>query len=464
MTTSGSIAPPPDPKVTKPELRRAAWSSWLGSSLEYMDFTLYTLASALVFGPLFFPNETPAVALISSLGVYGSGFVVRPIGGYIFGRVGDKYGRRIVLITTLSMMGLATMGIGLLPTYVQIGVWAPVFLVVLRLVQGFGAGAELAGASVLLVESSPVRRRGLFGAIVAMGTNSGIFLATVLWTLLTLLPDDDFLSWGWRVPFLLSIVTTFVALAIRTKVKESPVFEEAKERRAALSAAAEEQPSILVEARRSTKSFLLALGIRMGENSAVYLVKGFMVGWVVTTTGTDSSVVTTGIMIGTVIGFATVPFFGKLSDKVGRRPVFLAFTVFQILFAVPAMLLIDTGNPILIAYVFAIFVGGPLPNLYGVESSWLVELFGSKHRYTFMTTIKEIGSVVSGGLAPVIAAGLVAVITDSWWPVAIVLILFAGCGLLGAYFAPETRGRDLTTEVDAVDDRVETREEAPVRS
>ncbi|HCG54688.1 MFS transporter, partial [Brevibacterium sp.] len=440
--------------TTKRDLT-AAWSSWLGSSLEYMDFTLYTLASALVFGPLFFPNETPAVALIASLGVYGSGFVVRPIGGYIFGRVGDKHGRRIVLITTLSMMGIATMGIGLLPTYAQIGVWAPAFLVVLRLVQGFGAGAELAGASVLLVESAPVRRRGLFGAIVAMGTNSGIFLATVLWTLLTLLPDDDFLSWGWRVPFLLSIITTFVALAIRTKVKESPVFEEAKERRAALSAAEVEQPSILVEARRSTKSFLLALGIRMGENSAVYLVKGFMVGWVVTTTGTDSSVVTTGIMIGTIIGFATVPFFGKLSDKVGRRPVFLAFTVFQILFAVPAMLLIDTGSPVLIACVFAIFVGGPLPNMYGVESSWLVELFGSTHRYTFMTTIKEIGSVVSGGLAPVIAAGLVAVITDSWWPVAVVLILFAGCGLLGAYFAPETRGRDLTTEADAVDDQVE---------
>lgn len=361
------------------------------------------------------------------------------------------------------MMGLATMGIGLLPTYAQIGVWAPVFLVVLRLVQGFGAGAELAGASVLLVESAPVRRRGLFGAIVAMGTNSGIFLATVLWTLLTLLPDEDFVSWGWRVPFLLSIITTFVALAIRTKVKESPVFEEAKERRAALSAAEGTQPNILVEARRSTKSFLLALGIRMGENSAVYLVKGFMVGWVVTTTGTDSSVVTTGIMIGTVIGFATVPFFGKLSDRVGRRPVFLAFTGFQILFAVPAMLLIDTGNPILIACVFAIFVGGPLPNMYGVESSWLVELFGSKHRYTFMTTIKEIGSVVSGGLAPVIAAAFVAVITDSWWPVAVVLILFAGCGLLGAYFAPETRGRDLTTEVDAVDDRAEDKSAALVR-
>ena len=451
MKTNTQVASPPDPTVTRPELRRAAWSSWLGSSLEYMDFTLYTLASALVFGPLFFPNETPAVALISSLGVYGSGFVVRPIGGYVFGRVGDKHGRRIVLIVTLSMMGIATMGIGLLPTYAQIGIWAPTLLVLLRLVQGFGAGAELAGASVLLVESSPVRRRGLFGAIVAMGTNSGIFLATVLWTL-TLLPDDAFLSWGWRVPFLLSIVTTFVALAIRTKVKESPVFEEAKERRAEATANQVEQPSILVEARQSAKSFLLALGIRMGENSAVYLVKGFMVGWVVTTTGLDSAVVTTGIMIGTVIGFATVPYFGKLSDKLGRRPVFLGFTLFQILFAIPAMLLIETGNPIVIAAVFAIFVGGPLPNLYGVESSWLVELFGSKHRYTFMTTIKEVGSVVSGGLAPVIAAALVAVITDSWWPVAIVLILFAGCGLLGALFAPETRGRDLTTEVDAVDE------------
>lgn len=358
------------------------------------------------------------------------------------------------MIITLSIMGIGTMGIGLLPTYAQIGAWAPALLVLLRLVQGFGAGAELAGASVLLVESAPVRKRGLFGAIVAMGTNSGIFLATAMWTLLTLMPDEYFLSWGWRIPFLLSIVTTLVALMIRTRVKESPVFEEAKQRRAEVQTVQEKQPSIWTEARQSGKSFAIALGIRMGENASVYLVKGFMVGWVVSNVGIDSSVVTTGLMIGTVIGFATVPFFGKLTDRFGRRPVFITLALVQIGFAIPAMLLIDTGNPILIAGVFAFFVGGPVPNLYGVESSWLVELFGSKHRYTFMTTIKEIGSTISGGLAAVIAAALVAVITDTWWPVAIVLMLFAGFGLVGAIAAPETRGRDLTMEEDAIDERV----------
>lgn len=451
MSTTTPISRTQDPDVTPTELRRAAWSSWLGSSLEYMDFTLYTLATALVFGPLFFPNETPAVALISSLGVYGSGFLVRPIGGYVFGRVGDRYGRRLVLIITLTIMGIGTTGIGLLPTYAQIGVWAPALLVLLRLVQGFGAGAELAGASVLLVESSPVKKRGLFGAIVAMGTNSGIFLATALWSLLALMPDEQFLSWGWRIPFLLSIVTTFVALAIRTRVRESPVFEEAKQRRAQQEAE-RQQPSIWAEAAKSKKSFLIALGIRMGENASVYLVKGFMVGWVVSTIGIDSSVVTTGLMIGTAIGFATVPWVGKLSDRYGRRPVFITLALIQIGFAVPALLLIQTGNPIIIAGVFAFFIAGPVPNLYGVESSWLVELFGSKHRYTFMTTIKEIGSAVSGGLAPVVAASLVAAIAGTWWPVALVLILFAGCGLVGALAAPETRGRDLNSENDAIDE------------
>jgi len=450
-----------DPDVTPTELRRAAWSSWLGSSLEYMDFTLYTLATALVFGPLFFPNETPAVALISSLGVYGSGFFVRPIGGYVFGRVGDKYGRRLVLIVTLTVMGIGTMGIGLLPTYAQIGIWAPALLVLLRLVQGFGAGAELAGASVLLVESSPVNKRGLFGAIVAMGTNSGIFLATALWSLLTLMPDEQFLSWGWRIPFLLSIVTTLVALLIRTRVKESPVFEEAKQRRARQQAAKQKQPNILFEAAKSKKSFLVALGIRMGENGSVYLVKGFMVGWVVSTIGIDSSVVTTGLMVGTVIGFATVPWVGTLTDRFGRRSVFIVLSLIQIGFAVPGLLLIQTGSPIVIAGVFAFFIAGPVPNLYGVESSWLVELFGSKHRYTFMTTIKEIGSAVSGGLAPVIAASLVAAITGTWWPVAVVLILFAACGLVGALAAPETRGRDLGSEADAID---ETEQESKAAS
>ena len=452
MSTTTPTTRTQDPDVTPTELRRAAWSSWLGSSLEYMDFTLYTLATALVFGPLFFPNETPAVALISSLGVYGSGFLVRPVGGYVFGRVGDKHGRRLVLIITLTIMGIGTTGIGLLPTYAQIGVWAPALLVLLGLVQGFGAGAELAGASVLLVESSPVKKRGLFGAIVAMGTNSGVFLATALWSLLTLMPDEQFLSWGWRIPFLLSIVTTFVALMIRTRVRESPVFEEAKQRREQQQEAKRQQPSIWAEAAKSKKSFLIALGIRMGENASVYLVKGFMVGWVVSTIGVDSSVVTTGLMIGTVIGFATVPWVGTLTDRYGRRPVFITITLVQIGFAVPAMLLIETGNPILIAGVFAFFIAGPVPNLYGVESSWLVELFGSKHRYTFMTTIKEIGSTVSGGLAPVIAASLVAAITGTWWPVALVLILFAACGLVGALAAPETRGRDLNSEIDAIDE------------
>ncbi|MEV0696906.1 MFS transporter [Saccharopolyspora sp. NPDC050389] len=434
--------------VPPADLRRAAVSSWLGSALEYMDFTLYTLAAALVFGPLFFPDQSPAVALIASFGVYGSGFLIRPVGGLFFGRVGDRHGRKVVLIATLAMMGLATAGIGLLPTYAQIGVWAPLLLTVLRLVQGFGAGAELAGASLLMVESAPKHRRGFFGSVVAMGTNSGIFLATVLWLSLSQMPKAEFMSWGWRVPFLLSLITTFVALYLRTSVKESPVFEELRRRREAQKHEAK-RGGVWRDVAKAKKPFLLSLAIRVSENGAVYLVKGFLVGYTASTLGLAGSVATTGVMIGTVIGFATVPLVGKLSDRYGRRPVFLVFAVFQLLFAVPALLLIHTENPVIIAIVFAVFVGGPLPNLYGVESPWLVEMFGAKHRYTFMSTVKEIGAVLSGGLAPILTAGVMAATAPAWWPIAVIMLAYAAIGVLGAWLAPETKDRDLAAETDA---------------
>lgn len=188
------------PEVSPAELRRTSISSFLGSALEYMDFTLYTLAAALVFGPLFFPNTDPAMALMASFAAFGSGFLVRPLGGIYFGYLGDKYGRKTVLVITVGMMGIATLGMGLLPTFAQIGIVAPILLVLLRLIQGFGAGAELSGASLLLVESAPIGKRGFYGAVVALGTATGVLLASGLWLLLSQMPKEEFLAWGGAFP------------------------------------------------------------------------------------------------------------------------------------------------------------------------------------------------------------------------------------------------------------------------
>ncbi|KRE74409.1 MFS transporter [Arthrobacter sp. Soil762] len=437
-----------EPNVPPAELRRTSISSWLGSALEYMDFTLYTLAAALVFGPLFFPNADPAMALLASFAAYGSGFLVRPLGGIYFGYLGDRYGRKFVLIITLAMMGVATLGMGLLPTYAQIGVGAPIMLVLLRLIQGFGAGAELSGASLLLVESAPNGRRGFYGAVVAMGTATGVLLASSMWLLLSQLPKDQFLSWGWRIPFLLSIVTTLMALYLRRSISESPVFEKIKERRAALRAE-ENQQGVWRDVADARKPFLVSLGIKLGENGSVYLVKGFLIGWTVSVVKMDANVVTTGVMLGSIMGIATVLLTGKLTDRFGRRKVWLWLSAFQFAFTIPAMLLIETRNPVLVALVFVIYIGGPIPNMYGVESTWLVEMFGSKRRFSFMTTVKEVGSVLSGGLGPIIAAAVVAATGPGWLPVAAILMSYAAIGWISGYFAPETRGRDLNSEADA---------------
>ncbi|MEC5193276.1 MULTISPECIES: MFS transporter [unclassified Arthrobacter] len=436
------------PEVSPAELRRTSISSWLGSALEYMDFTLYTLAAALVFGPLFFPNNDPAMALLASFAAYGSGFLVRPLGGIYFGYLGDKYGRKSVLVITVGMMGVATLGMGLLPTFAQIGVGAPILLVLLRLIQGFGAGAELSGASLLLVESAPVGRRGFYGAVVALGTSTGVLLASGLWLLLSQMPKEDFLVWGWRVPFLLSVVTTLVALYLRRSISESPVFEAVKARRAEARAEARQQ-SVWRDAADAKKSFLVSLGIKLGENGSVYLVKGFLIGWTVSVVKIDANLVTTGVTLGSILGIATVLLTGKLTDRLGRRKVWLWLSGFQFVFTVPAMLMIETRNPVLVTLVFVIFLGGPLPNMYGVESTWLVEMFGSKRRFSFMTTVKELGAALSGGLGPILAAAVVVATGPGWVPVAGILMSYAAIGWAAGLFAPETRGRDLNSEADA---------------
>ena len=450
------------------DLIRTAVSGWLGTAMEYMDFQLYSLAAAIIFPKIFFPNFDPAVGLLVAFITYGVGFLARPVGAWFFGRMGDRVGRKKVLVITIMMMGLSTMLIGFLPGYAQIGLGAPILLVVLRLVQGFGAGAELSGASVMLAEYAPPKKRGLIASFVCLGTNSGTLLASGLWVLLTLLPEEALMSWGWRLPFIASIGITLYALWMRRNLKESPVFEATREQDAADAAAAAAfaaesgtavgqspesaartaaQPA---KTKRKGKAFFLAMALRIGESGNSAMIQTFLIGYIVTGLTMDKSVGTLALLIGSIIGFATVPLAGWLSDKVGRRTMYRALSGFQMLFAIPALLMMQTRDPFLVSLALIIGLSVSVLGMFSVQSAYVNELFGSRNRYTQLALAKEIGGVLSGGLAPIIAAGLLALFTNSWWPIAGMMVLYSAIAFVATFLAPETKGRDLTLVEDAV--------------
>jgi MHS family metabolite:H+ symporter-like MFS transporter len=461
-------ATPPGNTVTRStkDLTKAAVSGWLGTAMEFMDFQLYSLAAAIVFNQIFFPDVSPAIALIAAMATYGVGYVARLAGAIYFGRMGDRLGRRKVLFITVALMGVSTTLIGVLPTYQMVGITAPILLVVLRLVQGFGAGAEIAGATVLLAEYAPVRRRGLVASLVSLGTNSGTLAASALWALLlAVLSEEQLLSWGWRLPFLLSFVLMIFAVWIRTNVKESPVFEARADvvdgvalSRDALTrdalprdtAAATEEPVLQAALKqRKGKAFFLALALRFGQAGNSGLVQTFLVGYVATTLAMDRALATEAIMWGSIIGFATVPLIGMLGDRFGRRSMYTALSLITIAFAFPMMLLITSGTTagLMLGMIAGLNLG--VLGLFALESVTMAELFGARTRFTQLALSKEIGGILATAIGPVIAASLTAA-TGSWWPIAAMLIVYSLITLVAARLAPETRGRDLVRLEDAV--------------
>ncbi|GAC1458448.1 MAG: MFS transporter [Pseudarthrobacter sp.] len=441
------------------DLIRTAVSGWLGTAMEYMDFQLYSLAAAIIFPKIFFPNFDPVVGLLVAFITYGVGFLARPVGAWFFGRMGDRVGRKKVLVIAIMMMGMSTMLIGFLPGYAQIGLAAPILLVLLRLAQGFGAGAELSGASVMLAEYAPPKKRGLIASFVCLGTNSGTLLASGLWVLLTLLPEEALMSWGWRLPFIASIGITLYALWMRRNLKESPVFEATRELEAAAAASAANataavgQPAVAADAaksKRKGKAFFLAMALRIGESGNSAMIQTFLIGYIVTALSMDKSVGTFALLIGSFLGFATVPLAGWFSDKVGRRTMYRALSGFQMLFAIPALLMMQSRDPFLVSLALIIGLSVSVLGMFSVQSAYVNELFGSRNRYTQLALAKEIGGVLSGGLAPIIAAGLLALFTNSWWPVAGMMVIYSAIAFVATFLAPETRGRDLTLAEDAV--------------
>ena len=421
-------------------LRRVMIASAVGSALEWYDFFLYGTASALVFSELFFPKLDPNMGVLASFATFGVGFFARPFGGLVFGHLGDKIGRKPVLVYTLLLVGGGTFLIGLLPTYESVGIWAPIMLVVLRLVQGFGAGAEYGGAVILAVEYAPPGKRGLYGSFAPIGVTIGILLAQGVFAIFSSMPKEDFLSWGWRVPFLLSIVVIALGIFIRAKVMETPVFQQAVEKRKVLRA------PVLEAIKRHPREFFVVVGARLAENGLGYLFPVFTLSYMTKQLGLPKSMVLTGLVIASFVQIFTVLGFSALSDKIGRRPVYMGAAIFCALFAFPFFLLVNTQSTPLIwlALILASAVG--VGGMFGPQAAYFAELFGPRIRYSGFAFARELGSILAGGPAPFIATWLLMQGGGAPWLVAIYIIVLSLITAIAVYCGPETYRSDITAE------------------
>ena len=436
---------------TTADLIRAAVSGWLGTALEFMDFQLYSLGAALVFHEIFFPEQSAAMALILAMGTYGAGYIARIVGAFIFGRMGDKIGRKRVLFITITMMGICTTLIGVLPTYAQVGIFAPVLLVTLRIVQGLGAGAEISGAGTMLAEYAPKGKRGIISSLVAMGTNCGTLSATAIWAIMFFLLDrEELVAWGWRIPFLASAVVMIFAIWLRLNLKESPVFEQVNEGSELQTGAADREATF--GAMLKSKSFWLATGLRFGQAGNSGLLQTFLAGYLVQTLLFDKAIPTDALMISSGIGFITIPLLGWLSDKIGRRVPYIIVNITAILLAYPMVSIIVDKSYSVGAIMASLIVIHNIAvlGLFALENITMAEIFGSRNRFTRMAISKETGGLVAVGFGPVLA-GIFCNMTESWWPIVAMLICYSSIGLLSALLMPEVRDRDLSLLDDAAD-------------
>lgn len=435
------------------EFFKATLSCWLGTTMEYVDFALYGLAAGLVFGDVFFPEMSDTVALLSSFATYSVGFVARPIGAIFFGRMGDRKGRKFVLVTTIALMGISTTLIGFIPSYNTIGIWGPLLLVILRFMQGFGAGAELSGATVMLGEYAPPKRRGLIASIIGIGSNSGTLIASSVWLLVLMLDKEDLVTWGWRIPFVLSALIAVAATVIRRHVRETPVFEQDQTKVILEKNQPAVQSDNIGQQKRSffarNKAFFVMLGLRIGENGPSYLAQGFILGYVVKYLHLEKIVATRAIFVASVLGFFVIPLAGWLSDRFGRRIIYRWFCLLLMLYAIPAYMFLETRDPFIVGSIIVLGMCLASLGIFGVQAAYGVELFGVKNRYSKMALAKELGGIISGGIAPTVAAALLDSF-KSWWPIAIYFAAMATIGFITTFFAPETRGRDLNAVEDAI--------------
>jgi MHS family shikimate/dehydroshikimate transporter-like MFS transporter len=398
----------------KSRARKAALGSFVGAVVDWYDFLLYGIVAAIIFNHEFFPQISPAMGTLAAFGTFGVGFLFRPLGGFVFGHYGDRLGRKRMLVLTVMMMGLSTALIGFLPTFATIGWWAPALLVLLRAIQGFAVGGEWGGAALMAVESAPEKKKAFYSSGVQVGYGVGLILATGIVSILSQTMDNDtFKAWGWRIPFVFSVVLVLIGLWVRSSMAESKEFVEKVEKthhRARLP---------IVEALlKHPKSFLLIIALRLAELFTMYIVTAFALSYSTTNLGMPRQFfLNIGLLVG-VVSVVTIPCFALLADRFGRRRIYIIGALVGMLSAVPFFLALDARSTLWIVVSAVMLANVAHDMVVSVQQPMFTELFGTEYRYSGAGVGYQVASVVGGGFTPFIAVGLVSLAGGSWHPVA----------------------------------------------
>lgn len=426
-----------DLEMDKRKMNRVLLASLIGSSIEWFDYFLYGTVAALVFNQVFFVTEDPSVGLLLAYASFALAFFIRPFGGIIFSHIGDRIGRKKTLVVTLTLMGVATFGMGLLPTYQAIGIWAPILLITLRLIQGLGIGGEWGGALLLAVEYAPKEKRGLYGSVPQMGITIGMLLGTIALSIMTLLPEDSFMTWGWRVPFILSALLVVFGLWIRKGIDETPSFKAVQEKG--------DIPKVPLfhTLKYHWREVLIAIGAKVVETAPFYIFSTFVVSYATTNLGFTRTATLGAVMVGTIVTTILIPIMGALSDRVGRKPLYVFGSIAMALYAFPYFWLVKQGSVTLLVIATVIGLGVIWAPITAVLGTMLSEIFSAEVRYTGISLGYQIGAALAGGTAPLVATALLLKFNNSYVPVALYIIFTAVVSLLAVWAVKDRKGQEL---------------------
>ncbi|MFT4064546.1 MFS transporter [Paraburkholderia sp.] len=454
MAATQSGATPLSNEEARRQLRRAVIASTIGTTIEWYDFFLYSTVTGLVFAKLYFPESDPLVGTLQAFLIYAVGFIARPVGAAIFGHYGDRIGRKATLIVTLLLMGLATFAVGFVPTYATIGIWGAIVLTVLRFIQGVGVGGEWGGSVLMSMEWARTNRhRGFVASWPQFGVPAGLFVANLVVLAMSRISGSAFLTWGWRVPFFLSIVLVGIGLYIRLNILETPIFTKLlAERRI-------EKAPMLEVLRRQPKDIFLSAFARMAEQAPFYIFTAFIFTYGVMTLGVTRDLLLTAVLVASVLEFVTIPFFGHVSDLIGRRRMYMIGAAVVGIFGFLYFFMVGTKNPI---WIFAAIVLSLVPHamMYGPQAALIAESFTGRMRYSGASMGYQLASIIAGGPAPLIATALFAYF-HSGFAVAAYILICAVISLGAASRLGDYTNKDISREYDDAQATHDTRHATP---
>jgi metabolite-proton symporter len=423
------------------QLRRAVVAATVGTTIEWYDFFLYGTAAGLVFGKLYFPNSDPLAATLSAFAIYAIGFVARPVGAAIFGHYGDRIGRKATLIATLLLMGIGTFLVAFVPTYASIGIWGAIILTLLRILQGIGVGGEWGGSILISMEWSRTHgSRGLIASWPQFGVPCGLFLSNLAVLAISQMSGDQFITWGWRIPFLLSFFLVGIGLWIRLGILETPVFQRLVEQKKI------ERTPIIEVFKKHPKQILLSALLRMAEQAPFYIFTAFIFAYGVGTLKMPRQFILTAVLVASCVSFVSIPLFGHISDRIGRRKMYLIGAATVGVFGFLYFGMVDTAAPLA---VFAAIVLSLIPHdmMYGPQAALIAESFTPRLRYSGASLGYQLASVIAGGPAPLIATWLFATY-HSGYAIAVFIAFCAAVSLISASFMPDYTNKDISEEYD----------------